>query len=264
MTTNPPSPPQVEKVAIKLPSFWIERPAVWFAQAEAQFDLAGVTTDSTKYNHVLSTIDQRLIGEVEDIILNPPATNKYTTLKEQLIQRLSTSEEERVRRLLSEEELGDRKPSSFLRHLRSLAGMSSKDDKLLRQLFLRRLPNNVQAILAAQADLTLDKISELADRIMDLPSSPQVHSLDNTSPTLSSLATCVEQLTKQVSALMSQQQHHRSRSRGPSNHRGRSRSRTPGPSGAKFCWYHRRFAARAAKCIQPCSWTVSGNQQGNQ
>ncbi|CAB3259814.1 unnamed protein product [Arctia plantaginis] len=112
---------------------------------------------TTNLNHEVGK--NSVAGEVEDIILNPPATNKYTTLKEQLIQRLSTSEEERVRRLLSEEELGD----------------------------------------------------QLADKIMDLPSSPQVHSFDNTSPTLSSLATCVERLTKQVSALMSQQQHHRSR-----------------------------------------------------
>ncbi|XP_028158714.1 uncharacterized protein LOC114351635 [Ostrinia furnacalis] len=187
---------QVCRVSVKLPPFWTDRPAIWFAQAEAQFHLAGITADSTKFCHVIATIDQRVIGEIEDIVMNPPEENKYGKLKEELIRRLSTSEEQRVRRLLSEEELGDRKPSTFLRHLRSLAGSTLKDDNLLRQLWLRRLPNQVQAILAAQADLTLDKLADLADRITEVAPGPaNLFAINSPPPLLASLAESTRQIT---------------------------------------------------------------------
>ncbi|XP_047997264.1 uncharacterized protein LOC125234886 [Leguminivora glycinivorella] len=159
-------------VTVKLPPFWADRPAVWFAQAEAQFHLAGIKTDITKFSHVISIIDQRLIGEIEDVIMNPPEEDKYKILKEELIRRLSVSEQQRVERLLSSEELGTRKPSAFLRHLQSLAG-TAKDDTILRQLWMRRLPGQVQAILTAQSDISLEKLAELADKIMEVNPSPQ-------------------------------------------------------------------------------------------
>jgi len=37
----------VYRVAVRLPPFWPDRPAVWFAQAEAQFELAGITRHTT-------------------------------------------------------------------------------------------------------------------------------------------------------------------------------------------------------------------------
>jgi hypothetical protein len=34
-TTNSPMPAEILRVAVRLPPFWAERPAVWFAEAEA-------------------------------------------------------------------------------------------------------------------------------------------------------------------------------------------------------------------------------------
>ncbi|XP_063898328.1 uncharacterized protein LOC135119011 [Helicoverpa armigera] len=153
------------RVAVKLPPFWSDRVAIWFEQAEAQFLLAGITTDITKYSYILSQIDTKIVGEIEHIFINPPAEGKYEKLKEALMKRFSISEEQRLRQLLSDEELGDRKPSQFLRHLRSIAGKTLSDDNILRQL--RRLPQHAQSILATQADLTLDKVADIADKIME-------------------------------------------------------------------------------------------------
>jgi len=55
--------------------------------------------------------------------------------------------EQRVRQLLSHEEMGDRKPSQFLRHLKSLA--PDIPDEFLRTIWASRL-QHVQAILAGQ------------------------------------------------------------------------------------------------------------------
>ncbi|KAL7292017.1 hypothetical protein TKK_0014301 [Trichogramma kaykai] len=168
----PAPPPVVGRVAVKLPTFWADKPSLWFAQADSQFVLANITTEITKFHYVASQLDSRAAAEVEDIITNPPADNPYTTLRSKLIERLSLSEEQRVRNLLSDEELGDRKPSQFLRHLRSLAGITPVNDNLLRQLWLRRLPPNIQAILAGQADAQLEKIAELADKVAEVCPTP--------------------------------------------------------------------------------------------
>jgi hypothetical protein len=46
-TTNSPMPTEISRVTVRLPPFWAERPAVWFAQAEAQFSLARVNNEKT-------------------------------------------------------------------------------------------------------------------------------------------------------------------------------------------------------------------------
>lgn len=241
------SEPKVCRVAVKLPTFWADKPAIWFAQVEAQFEIANIVGDTTKYNYIVGHLDQRMAGEVEDLITNPPAEEKYIKLKDALIQRLSISQEKRVRQLLSDEELGDRKPSQFLRHLRSLAGTVLSDDNIIRQLWLRRLPQQVQAILAAQADLDLDKVAELADKITELAPAPAVCSTATVSSsiTLDTLSKRLEEVSNQVASL-SRQQHRPSRDRSVSSDRSTSSS--------KRCWYHRKWGVKASRCISPCNW----------
>lgn len=250
------------RVAVKLPPFWSDRVAVWFAQAEAQFLLAGVTTDETKYSHILSRIDHQIAGEIEDIVAKPPETDKYKTLKEILIKRFSSSEEQRLRKLLSDEELGDRKPSQFLRHLKSLAGAKLSDDSILRQLWLRRLPHHVQGILAAQSDLDLDRIADIADKIVEAQPAAANVCVATTTPSLSTMMDRIEELSRQVAALSSAHSD-RSRVRDRSTSSSRQLSRSATPRGSKRCWYHTRFGAKASKCTSPCDWK-SENPPSNQ
>lgn len=49
-------------VSVKMPPFWTDKPAVWFAQVKAQFAIAGITSDTTMFNYVISQLDQRLAG----------------------------------------------------------------------------------------------------------------------------------------------------------------------------------------------------------
>ncbi|KAL4714700.1 hypothetical protein ACJJTC_005190 [Scirpophaga incertulas] len=130
----------------------------------------------------------------------------------------------RIRQLISGEELGDRKPSQFLRHLRSLAGNLS-DDHILRELFMQRLPRSAQQILAAHADMKLEKVAELADSILEVNSS-SVNSIQN-SPQIAELTAQVLELTRQVAALSSSHQKSGFRSRSTLRSRSKSRSHSP-------------------------------------
>lgn len=255
---------QVCKVAPKVPPFWHQKPAMWFAHIETQFRVAGITSDQTKYDHVISQLDFKITAEIEDIIINPPPADRYTHLKNELIRRFSQSEVQRVRLLLTEEELGDRKPTQFLRHLRSLAGNTLSNESILRQLFMRRMPQHLQAILAASTD-SLDDIAVHADKILEvspvttMPSHQFVHA--TSSPTcsnspdpfnLQTITTQLQQLSAHVAALSRD----RSRSRSPAGTEGTRGQR-------KLCWYHRTYKSKALKCISPCSWK-QGNQQASQ
>ncbi|KAJ8391890.1 hypothetical protein AAFF_G00083610 [Aldrovandia affinis] len=57
-------------VALKLPEFWQEHAAVWFAQAEAQFALRGITQEDTKYYHVVAALNSSTASRAirEDVI----------------------------------------------------------------------------------------------------------------------------------------------------------------------------------------------------
>lgn len=244
-------------VSVKLPQFWIDRPSVWFGQAEAQFEIAGITQEKTKYSHIIAMLDSRVAGEVAEIIENPPTEGCYQYLKTELLKRLSASREDRVRRLLSDEDIGDRKPSQFLRHLRSLAGTTLKNDDIIRQLWIRRLPSNAQAILAAQEDLPLEKAADIADRIVEVAGPIAVHAVQGPSSEVTELTLRVEALTKSVEALTAESRS-RSRSRG-GNERSRSTSRY-----SNICWYHQRFGNKANRCTTPCNWKNPENRTNDQ
>jgi len=65
------------------------------------------------------------------------------------------------------EEMGERRPTQFLRHLRTLAGPSVPPD-FLRTLWINRLPPNIQAIIATQVQVALDDVAQLADKITEV------------------------------------------------------------------------------------------------
>lgn len=248
---------------LKLPTFWADKPALWFVHAEAQFDLHRISAERTRYSHVLARLDQRQAAEVEDLLLNTPALLPYTTLKTELIRRLSASEEQRVREILTEAELGDRRPSQFLRHLKALAGTSPIQDNLLRQLWLRRLPVHVQGILAVQADVPLEKLAELADKIAEVAPAPVPVVAAVAAPPAPDFAGLERQLADLRAQLATLLKDTRARSQSRSRP-SRPRASEPTPSAPTptepddTCWYHNKWGANATKCRAPCRF-ATGN-----
>ncbi|GFY72531.1 uncharacterized protein TNIN_19881 [Trichonephila inaurata madagascariensis] len=92
------------------------------------------------------------------------------------LNRLTDTEESRLKKLLTEMELGDRRPSDLLRQMKSLAG-SSISDELIKSLWLQRLPQQTQAILSTSKDILNN--AEMADKIISVYSSSEVCSVAN-------------------------------------------------------------------------------------
>ncbi|KAL4720821.1 hypothetical protein ACJJTC_004585 [Scirpophaga incertulas] len=227
--------------------FCKDRPTLWFSSLEAQFHINGITQEVTKYHFAISHLDMECIREVEDIIIQPPQTEPYSKLKNAIISRFSESYEEKVRRLLESEPIGDRKPSSFLRHLRSLAGPCFPE-QLLKTIWLNRLPRHVQLILASRKEQTLEDLWDLADQLMEItshtPPAPvtfEVSSSQAAAPTAADfqdLNRKVEELTRAVAALTAAGPSggaHHFHCHGTSRRRNRSHSRSRSRSGICSC-----------------------------
>ncbi|GFS92616.1 uncharacterized protein NPIL_456811 [Nephila pilipes] len=151
MTEDSNAQQHVSRVAAKLPPLWKQNIRLWFLQAEAKFDLSGIANDVTKYNNIISAIDSEILSVVSDLLFDPPHEDLYITQKNRLIQEFSDSENLQIRKLLSELQLGDDKPSPLLRKMKELAGIALKDD-FLRNLWLQRLPAEIQTILSVSSE----------------------------------------------------------------------------------------------------------------
>lgn len=249
-------------VAVHAAKFWPEKPALWFANMDAQFILRGITQEDTKYYHVVAQLDAKSAAEVEDILLNPPAENKYTRLREVLIERLSASKEKRIKQLLEHEEQGDRTPSQFLRHMKNLAGKEVPEE-FIKTLWASRLPVGTQSVLASQEGIELDKMAVLADRIGEVTpvQSHHIPAASNVSA-VGDINALVEQVAALVTSKLEDRERQRSRDASSSRYRGRSRGRSEErPKGT--CWYHWRFKESATKCTRPCDYVQGNGKQSH-
>ena len=201
--SSPPARSTVSAVAIKIPPFWPADPQLWFAQVEAQFSTRNITAERTSFDYVVASLAPEFSLEVRDLILAPPDGHPYS--KDQLIKRTATSGQRRLQQLSTVEELGDRKPTQLLRLMQQLLGDTAgpnRDNSLLRELFLQRLPGHVRMVLASSGEMTLDALAQLADKVMEV-SSPSVSAV-NVAPLTSEVAQLqaeVERSRDLVSAL---------------------------------------------------------------
>lgn len=233
---------------------------------EAQFALSNIVADSTKYNYVVSAVDTEILTQVADFVSNPPAANKFEGIRSSLIDIYSESSEKKLRKLLSEVSLGDRKPSQLLNEMSRLGG--SAVSEVVRTLWMQLLPATVQSVLTTSSD-SLENLAKMADKICEI-GQPRVYSTQTDESTLLNM---VKKLSEQVEELRSTQYHQTNqyrRDRSSSRHRNRkpdhqSQANTEinnfSHSSNELCWYHFKFGDKARKCTPPCS---RASTQGNE
>ncbi|GFT95660.1 uncharacterized protein TNCV_310601 [Trichonephila clavipes] len=187
--------------------------------------------------------------------------NPYSKLKDEVIARCGESKSQEIHRFLAGEQLGDRKPSELFRVMQRRSESHNLTDSLLFELFLQQLQHNVQSILASIQPLTGQKASEVADRILEV-TPVQVSAVSKYS-SANSDDSSESKLLKEFKLLRQKVKELR-RSRCFSGNRfdSRNRGKSPKPKASNLCWCHNKFAAKARKCIQPCSFKENLNGQG--
>lgn len=278
---------EVSRVGMRMPEFTPSDPELWFKIVDRSFQAAGITTDATKFGYALTAIGPRHTLEVRDIIMNPPLERAYEALKSELIKRLSLSQEHKTRQLLEHEEIGDRKPSQFLRHLRGLAG-SVVGDEILRTIWMSRLPAYLQPHLVTRTGDSLDTLADIADAIMEATRAPAVHVAETARPAAltsghvseiaavearmnlqltqmrlamqKEIAEQMASLTKAIEAIGERPSRRSDGGDRRRRERSRSRSRGRGHASNNLCYYHWRFGPDARRCEPPCSGQQPGNE----
>lgn len=259
-TRNATSISAIDSRLFKPPPFWKKDPELWFGQIESLFYRSNITSDTTKFHCIVSSIESDVLATVGDLVKKPPAADKYQTIKKRLIAHFADTEQQRLRKLLSDLDLGDKKPSFLLQEMRQLSDSASAfPDDALKSLWLQRLPLSIQSILAVNNKEALDSLAQLADRIAEVNSSTSsvISAIQSSpSPDFCKLENQIAQLTKRIEELQNSQPK-RSRSR------FRSRPRTPASSPSSKtnktggnCWYHQKFGEKAQKCVPPCTFTA--------
>ena len=120
----------IESINVRLPSFALDCPRVWFLQAEAVFRVRRIKSQLTKFSLVTEVLPHSVAKLVEDLLVETPSEEPYIKLKEAIIKRTGGSESRDFRELFTTVELCDRSPSQLLRHMRSLLNGRHMDDSL--------------------------------------------------------------------------------------------------------------------------------------
>ncbi|CAH8673085.1 unnamed protein product [Schistosoma rodhaini] len=254
----------VGAISVPLPVFNPRKAELWFARLESFFVTNRITSQNTKFSYANSLLPDDVIEQVPDVIFKPDPDSPYDCLKREVIRVTSLTDQQTIDQLLANVELGDNTPSQLKRHMTSVLGNRIVDKRLLYQLWLRRLPQNIQQILAfGDEDIDFDRLADIADRIYERTRTHSVsHVQTNSTDEIAELRQTVEILTKQIAQLQLSNAHH-------CKCRGRSRSRTrrsPSTIRHNICWYHKTFGKQAKKCIPPCNFasTRKREHQGRQ
>lgn len=269
---------------LRLPPFWRENPALWFAQVEAAFNLHQVRADSTRFHHIVTQLDSQSLPAISDIILNPPAHNKYEAVKSRILSSYDESSESKMRKLLQGIEPTNDKPTLILQRIRNLAG-GQVGDAFLRTIFLNQLPEFVRGVLAISGNADLSALALQADKVMEATSSnssvyavsrqtsagPEVASASREAAPMeamfSGLIDAIANLSKDVQSLKLSASRSRSASRSDSRSdtrsAQRSSSRSSPPNDGDVCHFHRKFGRRACNCDDPCTLSYLVKKEKN-
>ncbi|GFW63006.1 uncharacterized protein TNCV_4453681 [Trichonephila clavipes] len=121
---------EVARIALRLPPFWKSNVRLWIAQCDHAFTFSGISSDDTKYSALVANLDAETLSYVSDIVLSPPNSDKYHTFSQRLITQFSDSDTQKIKKLLTDLQLGDEKPSHLLRKMNELSNGQLQDDFL--------------------------------------------------------------------------------------------------------------------------------------
>jgi hypothetical protein len=161
--------PRVEGLGgLRLPTFWVDKPASWFITAESQFRLHGINREQNRYDYLVAALSKEAVSLVLDIVENPPQHHTYTALKERLLESHQLNDYQRVSLLFCMEPLGGRKPSELLAAMLELCPRGHETSIFFTHLFLERLPAELRILLCEDDHQNPRDVAKKADSLWAL------------------------------------------------------------------------------------------------
>ncbi|XP_049519403.1 uncharacterized protein LOC125943898 [Dermacentor silvarum] len=221
------------------------------------YQLRRIKSQESKYLHVIAALLPDIADAIDDVLASTPSEKAYDELKSTVLKRLEVSEQSRLQQLLSHEELGNQRPSQLLHRMRQLLGQQASEERqqpLLRELFLQRLPQSTRMILAGSDDVALERLAQLADRIADCTERSKMPiaaaGMSEHADRLGRLEDRVDRLTAAVENLALSNKHRPARYRSSSRAGSLQHCGHSSDAEQSVCWHHRRFREQATRCTQ--------------
>ena len=115
---------------------------MWFIIVENAFVTAGITSDATKFSHLVQLLEPHHLAKVVDVL----DLNDYDRLKKQLLHIYTPKVSDKQRAFYQIETIGDRRPSEFYRDLYQIGVDIGVDFKEVYTRWLELLPVECQNI----------------------------------------------------------------------------------------------------------------------
>ncbi|CDW55401.1 gag pol polyprotein [Trichuris trichiura] len=154
-----------DTVAVKVPPFWTNSPALWFKRVEAQFQIARITADETKFNYIVRGMEAPIFKQCFLIVDNPSAEGKYEALKRRVLDRFADSNQKRFQTLLCGMQIEGDKPRVLQGMLREVSPNFDNVNAIIHRLWIQQLPVNVQTCLARTNEDYSNKLARLPDKV---------------------------------------------------------------------------------------------------
>lgn len=236
----------IAAVAAKLPEFYNHNPDGWFVNAEAQFLLAKISDEKTKFYHVVKTLDSKTSEEIQHFLTEQcedtaADATPYTKLKALLLRVYGRSKTAKMAELLNMHSFNEHGAGSTLRRMRVL---SADMDTMLQCKLLSMAPSSVRTAVASQDFNTAEDLAVALDKAMEREKFASQLAISSATQQLDMVTASQRKATIQKPRETKLKQ-----------------LDTP-----DICFYHQRFGYKAKKCTgAPCKFAglMSENAQAS-
>ena len=243
---------------IVLPSFYVDRPASWFAMVEGRFRLHGVLDEQNRFDLLVNALPKESSSLVVDVIENPPSTYQYSILKQRLLAAHQLTDFQKIAKLHKMEPLGGRRPSELLAAMFEFCPRGHEANIFFTHLFLERLPAELRILLGEDDHEDPRQLAAKADKLWSLHGGK-----------FAAVASVEALDSAPVAAVAARGRTGRDKVKGGA---GRQRA-VADADGARqaavkpatnprdlaqlesgLCYYHFTYGDKATKCKDTCSW----------
>ena len=153
---------QANYVSIKPPSFSDTAADGWFGVMEAQFSIAKITSEQTKFFHAVAALPPEVYRNLPNDV---KTDQSFMELKDAVISSYEATRPQLFTQLIERKTITGR-PSVYLQEMLAIAHKIGVSEDFVRHKFLDSAPNTIYPVLASQKSLTLQQLGTLADELI--------------------------------------------------------------------------------------------------
>ena len=150
-------------VAVRPPSFELNRAKLYFVLLESQFTLSRVTNSATKFHHVISHLPLDILDRLPSDVIS---AQDYDTIKAALLELNTKSNPEAFDDMMTKFNYLSTKPTMYLHELSKLASQLNVSEDFIKIKFLKAMPDDIRNILVTYNTDSLHELARVADTLL--------------------------------------------------------------------------------------------------